>query len=794
MTTLLFTIFGKSGIELPNKWGTQLPKEVIALIAAFFLLWVVGCYLYEVGSSWLSKLFLILVRLLVIAVLIMILCEPILQIREGEVHKSAVIFMIDSSESMTIVDDYEKEKDLQQIREYINQDKVKRVDLVNHFLANSKMLPKIEKKSRLHVFHFGRKFSETTWQKHVDATEDLTNIYDNFIQIVNKSMIGLESKKISGIFLLTDGQQNIKIRSWQRAAEHALQKKIPVYPVGYGTPVKKQDIIVTGVKAESITLAGDRLKFKVELRNVGYSGHQIKLFIKHGDIPLKEKSIRLGPEGEIQEVTLDCIFEADGKDKAKDYNLTIMVPKQIKEFTDKNNERFHNLRVMPKKFKVLYLEDLPRWEYRYLKNALIRDESILANMWLLSADPQFPQDKSRQADTITEIPKGKQLFEYDCIIIGDVSPDPPNSETGERLGYLNKNLLDDIVKFVKEKGGGVIFLSGPNYNPSEYWGTSFSELLPVFEDNEKNQEAKGNWTDQQRLTLTEIGKRHEIMKLIAGLKDNQDLWEERLPGFYWYYPVGKTKPASSTLALHVYHDINRGRDYQRPLMVTRLNGKGKVFFTALDSSWRWRYLNGDVYFDRFWGQVIRHISMSKLVGVGAKYYLKVDNHYVTTNEAVEVELEIRGNDGIKPAESKKVYYQVAKDKKKEMTLAYNHDTQTYKEKLLPKQSGTYKVWHSIDDSTEVSDIFEAVTPIIEFENASLNIGELKKLADATKGNVIKPYKLESILKEKFSKLTEPKRINRHLEEKPIWDHWWVFAILIIMLTMEWIFRKMARML
>lgn len=782
--------------SLPTKWGTELEPWGIALIGFFFLIWVIGCYKYEISvSSWLTKSFLISLRLLIVAILIVILCEPILQLTKGETHKSAIIIMADNSHSMTFEDDYKIEEDGKDIMNFMKsqESNISRMSILEHLLGDSEILPALKNDSEVRIYRFSTKILDN----EPEDIEQLTNIYDPLVEVVDKTSTGSSYKRIAGIFLLTDGQQNTGKRTWLQAADYANQKRIPVYPVGIGTTAKKKDVILAGVKSPRAVLVGDKIEFQVQLKHTGYEGHDVTVEI-HG-YPIngvKEKTVTLGKEGVIQEVKIPYEFGNIKGDKPCEYVLTVKAPPQMqpKEFSVENNQREHTITVYPKKFKVLYFEQLPRWEYRYLKNSLIRDDSILANMWLFSADIDFPQDKSKEAINLDMLPREKKLNEYHCVIIGDVSTNVPTRS--DLSQYMDKQLMENLVEFVKEKGGGLIFLAGPFCNPQQYWNTPLADLLPIIADQVETKKVSNT---VYHFFLTEVGKRHEIMKLVPDARENEQLWEERLPGFYWYYPVTKAKPGTSVLAIVKADNAPGFEESAYPLIVTRIYGKGKVFFISTDATWRWRALGGDTYFDRFWGQAIRHTSISRLIGMENKYYLSVDNYDSSINDPVEVELEIQDFNNTNLQDYRKIYYQISKNekqedaKKQELTLQYNSNSCTYKGILIPKRNGHYKLSFPLDNDKEVTTSFIVKERGLENERRHLNLEELEKLALYTRGKYIKPYELSKFWKDNYAKLTEKKTINSYIEEKPIWDFWGILVILVGLFSVEWIVRKIARM-
>jgi hypothetical protein len=77
---------------------------------------------------------------------------------------------------------------------------------------------------------------------------------------------------------------------------------------------------------------------------------------------------------------------------------------------------------------------------------------------LLSSDPEYSeQDRS----ALPTFPAAKEeLFANDVILIGDADP-----------SYLSAAQMQNLVEFVTEKGGGILFIAGEHFNPLNYRGT-----------------------------------------------------------------------------------------------------------------------------------------------------------------------------------------------------------------------------------------------------------------------------------------------------------------------------------
>ena len=114
-----------------------------------------------------------------------------------------------------------------------------------------------------------------------------------------------------------------------------------------------------------------------------------------------------------------------------------------------------------KLIKVLYIEGSARYEYRFLKNLLERENqdkkknrSMELKVLLLDADQNFTK---QDRNAIGYFPVNKQdLYEYDVVILGDVDPSHP------KLGEARLRLLAD---FVQERGGGLLMVAGAQHSP-----------------------------------------------------------------------------------------------------------------------------------------------------------------------------------------------------------------------------------------------------------------------------------------------------------------------------------------
>src|SRR5690606_39073534 len=145
----------------------------------------------------------------------------------------------------------------------------------------------------------------------------------------------------------------------------------------------------------------------------------------------------------------------------------------LRDTTERSGQRQDPVSAPP--VRVLYLEDAPRWEYRFSRNVLLRARpSIRLQTFLFGTDPDREQDHSEGLPSLDSAPRSRaELARYDVILVGDVAPARFGVTAEEQAAFATA-----LAAFVRD-GGGVGFLCGANAMPQSWRGTELEDLLPV---------------------------------------------------------------------------------------------------------------------------------------------------------------------------------------------------------------------------------------------------------------------------------------------------------------------------
>jgi len=380
------------------------------------------------------------------------------------------------------------------------------------------------------------------------------------------------------VILLTDG--NHHGRGDARGGLRALSTfNVPVIAVGVGALERPPDLELAEVDAPGRAFEGDEVKAQVTVNSAGLPAGNVALRVTDGQQLLASSEIA-APAGGTARGEISFKAGAPGRRK-----LTFALDTLAGEASAENNSRDAWLEVFGGKARVLLLDGAPRWEERYLRASWTRDAGVELESFLVHAPPEakLPAGFPRTRDG---------LFAHDVIVLGDVDP-----------GVFSREEIETLRDFVVARGGTLVLIAGERAMPYRWVGTPLAEMLPVEPEDPSPAPGQGSALARgvATLGLTAAGEGLEMTRLVAGRERNFELWG-LLPPPAWICPTRGARPGATVLC-------TAG---STPALVTRSAGAGQVLFSAIDSTWRWRYRFGDELHGRFWGQVVRWALAARL--------------------------------------------------------------------------------------------------------------------------------------------------------------------------------------
>ncbi len=752
-----------------------------------------------------------LLRILAIILTFLFLWEPVIVIKDFYYMKSKFIFLIDDSKSMSIVDKYDISLG-QEIAtaanitkrggtldvEKVNQ--MNRLEIVKNILTN--FVPSLAEFKEHYDFRFYT-FSEVT-----NIINDTTT-FSELKPIGNYTAIGEAIKNVfyeqkgsllAGIAIISDGVNN--------AGENPISvlEKISIsYPnthiftLGVGNPNKPKDIILVNLVAPEEVNLNDNISFEYTVRHVGYEGKTISCGLE-----LDNKSI----DGASRTITLpvgkDSIedkieYKAD---KEGDFKFAVNCAPSPEELNFNNNRLEVNVKVRTKLVKLLYIEKWPRFEYRAIKDLVIRDTvHYEAQLYLIEATDGFIQDytPARNNKPLEDIPVRKsELFTYDVILIGDVEPRDLHSV------HSNEDFMTNLVKFVDEYGGGVGFIAGNNM-PIAFKDTPLKEILPFTITGEEIMRDTSESEEDIKIDfkLTREGEDSEIFRFapedelsqLFGKKEDKNI----LSGFYSFVPIKRRKPGTEVLANFIDPHQRFGTT-ELPFIIKWTWGirvGGRIIFIATDELWRWREYLGSKYHSAFWDRVINYLK-GGYKRKGKRFILSTDDKEYSIGEEVKISVKAYDKD-FNPLQAEEISLSLLDPENNmiEIKAKKTAIAGSYTYVYIPDKEGKYTLSVKLD-AVEGSELeekigFEVKSTTPEFLNMVMDEQMLKNIALKMNGNFYYIWNIKE-LKKQFSMIPEEASQISKITEYDLWNTKILFFIFLIILSCEWIIRKLVQLL
>ena len=598
------------------------------------------------------------------------------------------------------------------------------------------------------------------FSSQLDPAEEATDLNAGLSHVLNSH------ENLRGVVLLSDGDWNIG-NSPIEAATRFRMKGIPVFAVGVGSKVPLPDIELVSMDAPTYAVVNKQLRIPFVVRNTLGQDRDVSVTLSVNKKPTATKLIRVPAMSQAQE-NMVWTPPATG-----DYTLTMRIPLDTQELIPENNEISAPISVREEQLKVLVVESYPRWEYRYLRNALERDAGV--ELTCLLFHPKLPKVGGGRG-YIKVFPTANELSRYDVVFLGDV---------GIGKEQLTVEQARDLRQLVSAQAAGLVFMPGRTGKHESLMSGPLADLYPVVLD-AATPYGVGSST-QGYFSLTQLGQRSLLTRLGENDESNRRVWR-MLPGFYWYAGVKRTKVGTETLAVHDQVATAAGRV---PLIVTKTYGAGKVLFMGTDSAWRWRQGVEDKYHYRFWSQVARWMAYRRQMAQGESMRLFYAPDRPHVDDVVMLNANVNDTLGA-PLDKGTVIVQAISPSGKTQAIRLQPGegdaVGLFTGAFTPEESGNYSL---VASSTETGASVQTDLSVQglnrEQQGRLARFDVLDEIAKITDGELVTVSEVGSLL-DSLAALPEPEPT---VHRTRIWAHPLWAGLLILLLGVFWVARKLT---
>ena len=414
---------------------------------------------------------------------------------------------------------------------------------------------------------------------------------------------------------------------------------------------------------------------------------------------------------------------------------------------------------------VLYAQGSPDWEYRFIRQAIHENPSIILDGITQLNDQAFlhqvGQAESRPPENSSLAAFQAALRKSDVVVLANLNPEILDSKTQKLL-----------LEFVQNHGGGILFFTGNSKEASRFHTTLLEELLPVtLEAASPPIQDDSSSANLWAMQLTPEGLASEIWR--DATTANKPL-PQPPPTFIKFVEVKGVKLGATILG---QHSTKKNGSQPKPLFACQNIGAGRSVFLGIDALWRWRMQeqveNRD--YDRFWQQLFLWLG-GRVQGTS----LQTNREHYQPGETVHVQLHT-----IKSSSLPHLFVSDRTQHKLEVPLTWNQPNTDAQAEYQISNEG--EIIFTLESQTDVlaMKITDVRSIDLEKEFSGLNEVFLQQLARESGGKCLSTKDLDLIP----HLLKTEKEIRTQHERIPLWHSPWIFITILMGYSAELLLRK-----
>jgi uncharacterized membrane protein len=718
-------------------------------------------------------------RLIVLAVLLLILLDPVRRQEFRLPDREAVaIGLIDCSRSMSLD---EPQSRLDRVRQVIQE------------LPD----PAQAQQAGLSLFRFGERLSTVPDLTQLTPVEEASKLSDALEKL--PGMFTRDAPK--AIVVFSDGAATDAATLAETAAGYG-KLKIPIYAFAVGDEQVRGDVAIQDLVVPRRVDAHTKVSIRGVVRSDGFDGERVVLQIApahslDGSAPAPVATLPLTLASGEQ--PFEMVVEAN-----PDWGeLVLEAPALDGEATTKNNRAPFQLGAKGRKIRVLYMEGTMGAEYQWLQNALLEDPEIECTSMVV--DQQYVERPRlmRVDDPYRGFPATREeLLRYDVVICSDIS-----------LGAFTKEQLDWTVELVSERGGGFAMVGGITSFGAGGWDqTVWDQLIPV--DMSGGTLGQGYVYHRFQVQVPREAEDHPIWRIVPDRAENRRILAA-MPFFYGTCYIERLKPAATMIGVSASEIPGVGI---MPVFAVESYGRGRTFAFSPDTTadWGrefesiWGEAGDNRYFRRFWRNVIRWLAENSINGEH-RLHIETDRQIYRPGQPIELSviafdekfaettaydltarlrLPSKEENPTKPSEGSTSLSPAANGKgySGEIAAVWRHDAASASNDDLHGLAVREVEVIATQSGKEVARARATInlladSPELRFPKATPDT--LAKLATNTGGKVLRD---SADLQALLASLPET-RGESIITQTPLWDRAPLFLFLLALLSVEWILRR-----
>ncbi|TWU46347.1 hypothetical protein Poly51_57430 [Rubripirellula tenax] len=723
-------------------------------------------------------------RAATVAMIILILAGPVWHRRITVGTLGRIVFAVDATQSMSVTDTQSDDAQTSRV--------ARAMRMLAGDSENEGWIESLRATHDIDVVAFSAGEPVTVWtsgdagDQETDRTDSLliqpdgkrTELASAVTALAFQSEDDADATPVqSALVVISDGRDNVGGSAIDMAGTLRASGAM-VHTIGMGSEDEPADVSIAEVSRPDSVAADAVLGGSIAINQFGFDGRDLNVRIESAETGKTVWQTSVAATGTFQsvpfeldvETVIDQTAATDPRGVRRStivMDLRAVVEPIDGESISTNNTMAFRVAASTRDRRLLIMDGSSRWETRYVRNLFERDPAWTVDTILFG--PGTDTLRLERGDDDGEFPRSREsLAKYDVIILGEVPPD--------QFEITDANLIREFVT----RGGGLVVVDGRYDRIKKIAQSSLRDLIPVEFGNDRLLAASS-------MIPTRLGMENPMLNLGGEKTDLQNFWSQ-LPAPQSFVRVDRQEGAEAWV------DAVDADGERSPWLVTRLFGSGRVFYLSSDQTWRWRYKVADRFHARFWNQLLA-ASMQPPYSANDEYVaIGTDKIEYRDGEAAIIRVRLQDTGG-KPVGDATVDALVVSENQIIASVPMSVDDPargTYTG-LSPKlNSGAYEV--RVRASGFDSTALQASTPIwvgdrhsVEMNRVSLDRGAMEQLAAAGGGVYVHESSASKIL-DSLRPLSSGTIVE---SDVVVWQSFYWFWAVIILLAAEWVLRKRA---
>lgn len=578
------------------------------------------------------------------------------------------------------------------------------------------------------TYNFGDKFKKNFAFSYKDKTTNLSEALDELYNIYSNQNVG-------AIVVATDGIYNQGSNPLY-AGETA---GIPIYSVALGDTTPKKDLLIERVLHNRIAYLGDKFTVRAELSAKNSKGEKTILSISKGKADgnkMGTKALDIDKADFLHSEEFTLSADAVGLQQ-----YTVSATPITGELTEQNNQQTIYVEIIDSRQKILLLAGAPHPDIAALKDVLEQNRNY--------------QVSTQMADKFTG-----NIKDFDVVVLHGLP--------------AQNNPAEAILTQLKTNNTPTLFILTAQTSTDAF--NRAQNLVQI------NGATPGNTNDSKAISVGGFN--------LFTLEGSVGKEVQELPPLIT--PYGKYSTAANAQTLLKQKIGTVPTDY--PLLTfSAPAAASKQAVLCGEGLWRWRIYDfkTDQSFtttNDLLGKMVQYLAVKN---DKRKFRVNLPKTLFNENEQVVIDAELY-NDSYELINTPEVNINIYNEAGKAFPFTFNRNGSSYNLNagFFPPGHYTFQA-QTVYNGQEfkANGVFTVASIQLESMQTTANHNLLYALADKTGGGVVSIDSIGGLLNQIRNKESIKPIQYSSFKTEPFINFKWLFALLIVLLSIEWFFRK-----